>query len=498
MDLLLIRADASPEIGTGHVMRCLALAEQWGYCGGQVILASALLPASLAERAGKVGATVCRLSATPGSDDDARETARLAQDQQAAWVMADGYHFDAQFQRKVKAAGNRVLWVDDFGHAGEYCADLVLNQNLGAVPALYPGITSSTQLLLSSPFVLLRRDFLKWQNWPRPIPERARRILVTLGGSDRDKVTLKVIEALGLLGGLDLGATVVIGGSNPHGPAIAAALRDTPHQVRQDAANMPELMAEADLAVAAGGTTAWELAFMGLPALMFILAENQTSNCEQLAARGAVVNLGWENRISVSEIAQALARLANNRQARQEMSQRGRALVDGHGSFRVWLHTHEHLLQLRPVTAADTRLIWEWANAPDVRAVSFSAGTIAWEDHVKWFQARLTNPHCRFWLATDARQQPLGQVRFDLQGPRAVISISLAAAARGKNRGSLLIWTACQKLFRELQAVETVLAYIKPDNDASIRAFQKAGFEMAAKTEVKGQTASLFELKKPV
>ena len=111
---LLIRADAGPEIGTGHVMRCLALAEPWLQAGAHVTLVSAHLPTLLAKRVQDSGVKLLSQPAVPGSSADAKELAQLAVKQKADWIVVDGYHFDADYQRTLKNAGQRVLFFDDF------------------------------------------------------------------------------------------------------------------------------------------------------------------------------------------------------------------------------------------------------------------------------------------------------------------------------------------------------------------------------------------------
>ena len=495
-ETLLIRADASPLIGTGHVMRCLALAEPWLKAGAAVTFVSAELPMELAKRVQGSGVKLHSLSAKPGSEADANEFAQFAARRKADWLVVDGYHFDADYQRALKRAGQRVLFFDDFGHAKFYSADFVLNQNLGASENLYRNREPETQLLLGTRFVQLRGEFSRWHDWQRTVPPRAHKILATLGGSDAENVTLKVIEAVGQFPDMDLETTVVIGGSNPHAEGLKSLITHYASRMRlnQNAEDMPELMAHADLAIAAGGTTAWELAFMGLPALMMVMAENQRSNAEQLQSDGIAQNLGWHKELSPEKIAAEMVRLAGDFRARSAMSKRGRQLVDGRGSFRVWLHLNERRLRLRRATPEDARRIWEWANEPAVRAVSFSPENILRDEHDAWLAAKLADPNCVFWIADDAAGIPAGMIRFDLRDGTAVVSVSLDKSERGKNLGALLIWSACRKLFRESAAAE-VNACIKPDNQASIRAFQKAGFEQTSRIMVKGQPALRFRLK---
>src|SRR5207249_1652332 len=126
------------------------------------------------------------------------------------------------------------------------------------------------------------------------------KVLVTMGGSDPDNVTLKVIQALPQVEVQGLEATVVIGGTNPHYRELEAAILQLPLPIRleRNATNMPELMAWADIAVSAGGTTLWELAFMGLPNLVVVLADNQRPAAAHLGAIGAITNMGWHGSVS--------------------------------------------------------------------------------------------------------------------------------------------------------------------------------------------------------
>jgi spore coat polysaccharide biosynthesis predicted glycosyltransferase SpsG len=128
---LVIRVDASTQMGTGHLMRCLALGQAWRDSGGHAIFAMAMEAPKLEMRLQAEGMEVIHLSARPGSDDDAIQTAHLARRRDASWIVADGYHFGANYQRTIKEAGLRLLFIDDDGQA-EHSADIVLNQNLHA------------------------------------------------------------------------------------------------------------------------------------------------------------------------------------------------------------------------------------------------------------------------------------------------------------------------------------------------------------------------------
>lgn len=335
---ILIRVDASIEIGTGHLMRCLALAQAWQDAGERVIFVMATEAPALGARLKSEGMEVVHLSVELGSAKDARETASLARQVDTSWIMVDGYHFGAEYQRIIKDSGLHLLFIDDYGHANHYYADIVLNQNIYAHEGLYANREPYTQLLLGTCYALLRREFWQWRGWQRSLPPVVRKVLVTLGGGDSDNVTFKVIQALQMMETEGLKVVVVVGGSNPHYEQLQATVQDSrfPIRLERNVTNMPELIAWADVAVAAGGSTCWELAFMGLPSLVLILADNQWSNAKKLSGL-SVRNLGWHEDVSADEIAEAVSLLLASAETRAEMVRHGQKLVDGLGVNRVIL-----------------------------------------------------------------------------------------------------------------------------------------------------------------
>jgi UDP-2,4-diacetamido-2,4,6-trideoxy-beta-L-altropyranose hydrolase len=150
---------------------------------------------------------------------------------------------------------------------------------------------------------------------------------------------------------------------------------------------------------------------------------------------------------------------------------------------------------LRSVTAEDCKMIWEWANDPTIRSVSFSSEPISWEYHSQWFQAKLIDSNCLFFIALDADGIPIGQIRYELQATEAVVSVSLAFGQRGKGYGVHIIQSASQQVF-ESTAVRLIHAYIKPDNLSSIRAFTRAGFSDFGPVNVNGNFARDYRIQR--
>lgn len=490
---LLIRADASLAIGTGHVMRCLALAQAWADAGGNVIFAMADATPAVEERLRNERFEIARAAARVGSAADGEETAQLAHQHGASWVVVDGYEFGAEYQADLKSRGLKVLFIDDNGHAGHYSSDLVLNQNAHARAEMYAKRAPGTRLLLGPGYSLLRNEFTTCRNWARNVPERGTRVLLTMGGSDPKDLTPGILSAIAdsSIDGLQI--RVVVGGSAQNRCDVAESAARFPGRVEvmPNVANMAELMAWADVAVAGAGTTCWEMCLLGLPAILVVVAGNQRFIAEHLAGIGAAVNAGPAELLDCSSLAQVTAELLDNRDRRLKMSQAARQLVDGLGSERVRAALLNRELSLRSVRESDCRLLFEWADDPVARAASFHSAAISWEDHARWFAERLQDPNSVIYIGENAADEPVGVVRFQIKGESAVLSVNVAPEFRGRGWGKELIAFATHALVRARSA-RRVDALVKPDNQASVRLFEANGFRRAGTERVADQDALLF------
>lgn len=332
---LVVRADASARMGIGHLMRCLSLASGWTSRGGRTTFISASDDTQLHYRIRSSGAELVRLEAQYPSAPDLATTVSVLDENPDSWVVLDGYHFDSRYQYEVRSTGARLMIIDDYASSDHYIADLLLNQNIDAKLLRYSHETY-TQMLLGPQYALLSPRFGQWQDWHKPTPDVARRILITLGGGDPDNQTCKVLRAIRTLKVADLEVLAVVGDTNPHLEALEHEVAGTNYyQLRQNVDNMPELMAWADMAVSAGGSTCWELAYMGLPNLILVLAQNQAAIAAGLHQTDISENLGWFQEVDEETISQRVQGLIHNPSRRSEMSRLGRQLVDGRGVDRV-------------------------------------------------------------------------------------------------------------------------------------------------------------------
>ncbi len=495
-NLLLIRADASPEIGTGHVMRCLALAEAWQDTGGVVSFVSACDAPSIENRLNREGIEIHHIPQEAGTSGDADETARIAHEQGADWIVVDGYHFGANYQKIIKDAGLSLLFIDDYGHADNYYADIVLNQNIYADMLLYKKYEPYTRFLLGTKYVLLRREFLKYSDWHRDIPEVARKILVTLGGSDPDNVTSKIIEAVRSVDLDGLEVKVVVGGANPHFGHIHETVKDlSDFTLIKNVGNMPELMAWADIAISAGGSTCWELAYLGTPFIALIIADNQKPVVMGISAQNAAVNLGSGQILTQKEISNMIKKVIKSIDKRFNLSKNSKNLVDGEGILRVIMIMNSDAVRLRRVRQSDCSTILNWAKDPIVRNSAFNTADISIAEHKSWFSQKNNDPNCFFYIGLDKNDNPIGQIRFDLIEDAATVNISIDKNWRGKGYAKSLLNLGIHNLLKMCN-VTIIKAYIKKENINSIKTFMSCNFEFSEDRIIKNSESIVLSRKK--
>ncbi|MDL2226364.1 UDP-2,4-diacetamido-2,4,6-trideoxy-beta-L-altropyranose hydrolase [Deltaproteobacteria bacterium OttesenSCG-928-M10] len=289
---LLIRADASPSMGTGHVMRCLALALAARQAGHEVLLAGRVEVDWVLERLDHEKVSFHPLPGPIPQAEDPSALLTLVKAQKPNAVVLDGYHFGLDSQKAIRSAGFRLLVIDDYNHLPEYSADILLNQNLGSDDLPYRGDIG--QKLLGPGYALLRPEFAAARRLAeqRVWPDKPRRLLLTLGGGDFINHLERLAPDLNLpeLAGTTL--TVLAGKMAP--AKIRAALTGCPAEVEilSGVDDMPGLLLKTDLAISAGGSTCWELCCLGVPFLTVEIAENQQVIVWELASRGVAPAFG--------------------------------------------------------------------------------------------------------------------------------------------------------------------------------------------------------------
>jgi UDP-2,4-diacetamido-2,4,6-trideoxy-beta-L-altropyranose hydrolase len=339
---LLIRADADPQSGTGHVMRMLALAQAWNRRGGEAIFASIQLSAKLSDRLTGFK-FVQRPGIVPGSQEDADWTLSIARATGAGFLVADGYAFGPDFQRSVRGEGLKLAVVCDFAVDAEFSCDFLINQNLGSGAEDYPNLPTESAGLFGPDFALLRSEFALANRKSRKSRRGAgKRLLITLGGSDPVDFSSRLLRALGPhAAGEGWNISMLVGSDNAKKSELFHLAADySGVSCLAPVSNMGVLLDQADAVFSAGGSTCWELCFRGLPMAVVSIAANQNGIVHALGNAGAAVNLGWYEQVEDTAIRDAARTILGDVKKREALSARALRVVDGRGADRVAAALH--------------------------------------------------------------------------------------------------------------------------------------------------------------
>ena len=342
--ILLIRADASTDMGTGHVMRCLALAFSWQAYGGRVVFLTVCRNPAITKRITTAGCELILVEKSYPHPADLQTVKQQILKVNPQWLVVDGYHFNGVFQKQLQEILNgsetNVLIIDDYGHNTHYVGDMILNQNLifssQEFEARYGVVSAGVKLLPGPYYALLRPEFARAARRKRTINSKGEKILVTLGGADPDNQTEKIIKGLNDIN-LELQVAVIVGAANPWKEFLLNIARKSRHEIEllQNINKIQEHMLWADVALSAGGSTCWEMCCLGLPNIILTIAENQRVIADSLARYGASISLGWSEELTPAQIGRAVRELLETPEKRSAMSSKGRKLVDGKGAERV-------------------------------------------------------------------------------------------------------------------------------------------------------------------
>ena len=345
MELIVIRTDASQKLGSGHIMRCLTLAENLRNLGITIEFITRNHPGNLSEQVERKGFKVhslINIDKTQSQTNlikqekllgvkqltDSNATVQILANRRPDWIIVDHYSLDYRWEEKVRPYTKKIMVIDDLANRKHNC-DLLLDQNYIYDQTRYDQLLlTDTIKLLGPKYALLRKDFIKNRKNHNQNNFIIKNVFVFFGGTDFDNLTIMSLKALSQPKLKHLSVDVVIGSANPHKLKLKTEIDKHPNmELYIQIDNMAELMFEADLAIGAGGSTSWERCCLGLPTLLYITAENQRMVAENLEKKSAVV--------MVKNLKDDLKMIINNLAFWKTISKQSQLVCDGMGVKKV-------------------------------------------------------------------------------------------------------------------------------------------------------------------
>lgn len=503
---VIFRADASIQMGSGHVMRCLTLADMLREHGAEAVFVCREHPGNLFALIEAKGHQLVRLPAPMAStlgrlahphwlgatqEEDACQTLEALKNVGGCdWLVVDHYALDMAWEAAMRAGAHSIMVIDDLADREHDC-DVLLDQNYHLDMKSRYGklVPPHCKKLLGPKYALLRPEFRKARNNLRVRNGGVDRIFISFGGSDPANETGKALRAIKFVGKEDVAVDVVAGEANPHQEEIAGLCAKLPRaKLHRKASNMAELMLNADLAIGGGGGMMWERCCLGLPAVVTSVANNQRAGCEAMARAGEILYLGEAGAVGLEVLKAALHVAFSSPWLLMSMGEAGTSLVDGQGSKRVVRQLMVPSIVLRKARMADCEAIFNWRNAEETRKYSVSANLITLDEHVTWFQAALKDTD-RQILIGETNREPVGVLRYDRSGMCAMVSVYLVPGNYGKGIGVQLIEQGTLWVEQNWPDVDVIEAVILNGNSPSLTAFSDAGFEKKSCTytrQIKG------------
>jgi len=409
--------------------------------------------------------------------EDATSTREALAGRTVDWLVVDHYGLDDHWERSLRSAARRIMSIDDLPARRHDC-DLLLDQNAGerSIESFAARIPPRSSLALGPRYALLDPGYSHLRNAHPAHDGVVRRVLVSFGGSDPRDLTGLALSALSAPEFMALEVDIVTGTNYSFLPGLQEAAGRRPGTcVHGPQPSLAPLLAQADLAIGAGGTTTWERLCLGVPGVVLCMAENQRPGCEYLEKQGLIEYCGAAEAATRDSVAAALRRCLGDAERLLDMSSRGRSLVDGLGAARIAEHLHPtpaSELRLRRARPDDLYLYFDWVNDPEVRRQSVQTARVEFPEHRRWFEARLTRPDSHLFVLL-AGELPVGQIRFDIDDDGAArIDYSIDRFFRGRGWARSLLALG----MRAMPAGTIFLGEVRPDNPASCAVFERAGY----------------------
>ncbi|MCA1917707.1 UDP-2,4-diacetamido-2,4,6-trideoxy-beta-L-altropyranose hydrolase, partial [Methanospirillum hungatei] len=382
--------------------------------------------------------------------------------------------------KQLRAYVSQIFVIDDLADRVHDC-DLLLDQNLveGMETRYDDKVPSSCGKMLGPEYALLQPIYAELHDRIPPREGPIRRILIFFGGVDQNNLTGMALSAVMELNHPDIKVDAVISEKSPFYSVILDKTANRPNiYLHSNLPSLASLMAKADLAIGASGTTSWERLCLGLPTIVITTAENQKAIAHGLEQQNLITWLGHADAITEKMIRESISELLVKGELR-DWSSHCSQTVDGLGVVRVFTArtiSADTELHARRASLFDEKKLLSWANDPITRKNSFTMDEISPDRHHQWFYDKLRDMENVFLYIIETEDQvPIGQVRFERNGELWEIYYSLATEFRNRGGGRALLKTGlCE--FRKEHIGAIVLGWVKEENSPSCKVFESLNF----------------------
>jgi len=509
---ILIRTDSSLKMGSGHLMRCLTLADGLTEKGADIHFICRNLQGNLNYLVQERGYHLHLLPGPkdnfePQADDtihaswlevswqdDLNETKGVSCfiTKKFNWLIIDSYALDYRWENGMRIFSDRIMVIDDMADRKHNC-DLLLDQNYFSAPEKrYDNLVSDNCLRVLGPqYALLRPEFRRAREFSKIKGSSATRILIYFGGNDHDNLTGMALDSLSCPELEHLCIDVVVGPHNPHIMDLQEQINcRSKTRLHVQPKGFVELLLRADLCIGAGGTTTWERFCLNTPGVVITTALNQEAFNSELDEAGFLCCLGTKEDVSVQKIKAAALDEILKLDNKDYLSYP--TLVDGLGALRIaeiLLPSSKDTLIFRLTVMSDMEFYFSWVNDPIARKYAFSHENISWENHKAWFEKKINSSSTAMWIIETAQGLPVGQIRFDIQDSIAEIDYSLDPYVRGRRWANTLLTKGINAFTSKYKQI-LVQARVKNKNHPSCAAFKR----IALAEEKPAEGVTLFHL----
>ena len=489
---VLIRVDSSSRIGTGHVSRCLRLAEELKLKGARVMFLCADLSGNISSSISDLGfeielfeSPVCEEAMdsiespwpTKAQIIDASQTSNWAKSRNTEVVVVDQYALSELWESQLASNGLRVIALDDLP-GKRHASALVIRPGVSLTAFDIHELGDNVRQLAGPRYAMIPKEFCEARkSKQRPNASGSKRVLVYFGGSDESNASEQVVDGIIQSGISECFIELVLGSGNSHFEVLNKKYEAAPNvTVHRSLSSLSEIISLCDAAVGAGGVSAFERAAAGLPAILFSLSENQIAVCTELANLGMALYFGGFDSFNIDDFISQFSDFMQELPTFREASN-SPTIIDCLGVKRIAELVHPSSsthLRVRLARPSDLGTYFGWVNEPSVRRNSLNSASIEFIEHREWFTESLGDQNV-VMLLFELDSLPIAQVRFQAREDYWSLNYSLDEIIRGRSWAKIIVRQAVNWLrsHRDLKRIDAV---VKTSNSASIAALVATGF----------------------